>query len=92
VTAPKYAKKVDLNQAEIVDALRKIGCQVEIIGSPVDILVGLRAHNFLFEIKRPGQKPRTKKQRDFLKNWNGQVRVVETSEEAIRVVTRAYEG
>ena len=87
---PRYAASTDLNQAEIVDALRKIGCQVEIIGTPVDLLVGLRVHNFLLEIKRPGEKPRTQKQRDFLRDWPGQVRVVETPEEAIRVVTRAY--
>ena len=88
--APKYAKKVDLNQSEIVDALRKIGCVVIIIGKPVDLLVGYRAHNFLVEIKRPGEKPRTKDQIDFLKTWKGQVRICETAEEAIRLVTRAY--
>ena len=89
---PRYAASTDLNQKEIVSALRKVGCQVEIIGKPVDLLVGYRVHNFLLEIKRPGQKPRTKAQKDFLKDWKGQVRVVETPEEAIRVVTRAYKG
>jgi uracil-DNA glycosylase len=87
---PKYAKKVDLNQQEIIDALRACGYSVVVIGEPVDLLVGGRAHNWLFEVKRPGEKPRTKKQKEFLATWPGQVRVVETPEEAIRVVTRSY--
>ncbi len=86
MSAPHYAKKVDLNQAEIVDALRKAGISVEIIGEPLDLLCGHNATNVLLEIKRPGQKPRTKKQKAFFKNWKGQARIVETAEEAIAVV------
>lgn len=89
---PRYAATVDLNQAEIVDALRAIGCSVYIVGLPVDLLVGYRARNFLIEVKRPGEKPRTKKQKEFLAGWKGQVRVVETPEEAIDLVTGAYRG
>jgi hypothetical protein len=88
---PKYAASVDLNQQEIIDALKKIGCDVLAIGTPVDLLVGYRAHNFLIEVKRPGEKPRTEVQRTFLSTWKGQVRVVETAEEAIALVTRAYQ-
>ena len=92
MTAPKYAKTVDLNQSEIVDALRQIGCAVEIIGCPVDLLCGYRKHNFLIEIKRPGVRPRKDQeaQREFLKNWPGQVRQLSTVEEAIQLVTGAY--
>jgi Holliday junction resolvase len=50
--APKYAKTVDANQQEIVDALRQIGCEVVVIGTPVDILCGFRKRNFLIEVKR----------------------------------------
>jgi hypothetical protein len=92
VIYPKYAKKVDLNQQEIVDALKKIGCAVVVIGTPVDLLVGLGARNYLIEIKRPGEKPRTKNQKRFLTHWPGQVRICETAEEAITLVTRAYES
>ena len=97
MTAPKYAKTVDVNQQEIVDALKEIGCQVVVIGTPVDLLVGYSGrhgrHNFLIEVKRPGAyvDKRQKAQRQFLKDWPGQVRVVQTPEEAIRLVTRAYE-
>lgn len=93
MVAPKYAKTVDLNQSEIVEALRDIGCGVEIIGRPVDLLVGYRKRNFLIEIKRVGayRDKRQKEQRDFIENWPGQVRVCSTAEEAIRLVTRSYE-
>lgn len=93
MVAPKYAKTVDLNQQEIVDALRQIGCQVVVIGTPVDLLCGYRKRNFLIEVKRPGayMDKRQKAQRDFLKDWPGQVRKLSTVDEAIRLVTRAYE-
>lgn len=92
---PKYAQSVDGNQKEIIDALEKIGCTVVAIGTPVDILVGYRARNFLIEIKDPdssyGKKDQgTKAQRDFFATWQGQVRVCRSAEEAIRLVTRAY--
>jgi len=87
---------VDANQQSIVDDLRKAGYSVEIIGKPVDILVSSPktkyASNFLFEIKRVGARPRKdqKKQQDWIKNWPGQVRVIETAEDAIQVMERAY--
>lgn len=87
--APKYAKSVDLNQNEIVNALKQIpGCSVMVIGNPVDLLVGYRAKNILFEIKRPGQRPRTDTQKQFLKDWQGQVRIVTTIEDAIDCVLK----
>ena len=90
---PRYAASTDLNQKEIVDALKKIGCDVETIGRPVDLLVGYRKRNFLIEVKRPKAyiDKRQKAQRDFLKNWKGQVRQISTVDEAIRLVTKAYE-
>ena len=85
---PKYGASTDLNQKEIVDALKKIGCQVLVIGTPVDLLVGRGGKNLLIEVKRPGEKPRTQAQREFLATWKGQVRVVTTAEEAIEAVER----
>ena len=87
---PRYAASVDLNQQEIIDALKKIGCTVVAIGTPVDLLVGYRKRNFLIEVKRPGEKVRTETQRDFLADWKGQVRICSTVGEAIRLVTCAY--
>ena len=90
--APKYAKSTDLNQKEIVDALNEIpGVKALVVGYPVDLSVGFRARNIYLEIKRPGEKPRTQAQRDFLKTWPGQVRVVESIDEAIDCVLGCYE-
>jgi len=92
VSMPRYAASVDSNQQEIIDALEKIGCSVVVIGRPVDLLCGLGKRNFLIEVKRPGAytDKRQKAQREFLENWPGQVRVVQSAEEAIRLVTHAY--
>lgn len=91
--ALRYAAKVDGNQADIVEALRNIGCVVEIIGRPVDLLVGYRTHNFLLECKQKGKENRKdqQKQRDWMAAWPGQVRVVFTPDEAVKLVTEAYE-
>ena len=90
---PKYGASVDENQAEIVNALRLIGCQVESIGKPVDLLVGFRSLNFLLECKLPDTNYKgTQQQRDFIKYWPGQVRVVHTAEEAIELVQKSYGG
>ena len=93
----KYANQRDENEKEIRDALVAIGCTVEAIGRPVDLLVGYRARNFLIEVKNPdtryGKEDRgTKAQREFFKTWQGQVRKVYTVEEAIDVVTKSYRG
>lgn len=92
MSAPKYAKKVDDNQAEIVAALRGIGCDVVIIGGPVDLLVGYRKLNFLVECKKRGKENRSdqRDQQEFIRNWRGQVRYCADADEAIRLVTRSY--
>ncbi len=56
----RRAAKVDANQSEIVDALRRAGASVELLhqvgaGCP-DILVGFRGFNYLFEIKVAKEK------------------------------------
>ena len=92
MTMPRYAASVDGNQKEIIDALKEIGCSVVAIGTPVDLLVGYRKHNFLIEVKRPGEKVRTDAQRQFLTSWKGQCRVCSSVEEACKLVTYAYQS
>ena len=82
---PKYAAKIDLNQAEIVFALRKIGCTVEPLhsvgrGVP-DLLVGRHGCNYLFEIKT-GKKKLNPLQVEWHRDWRGQVTVIRTWQEA----------
>lgn len=82
-------KRVDANQAEIVDALRKVGATVqslhEVGMSCPDLLVGFRGFNFLLEIKgkqgklSPGQIL-------WHALWRGQVSTVRTVDEALEAI------
>lgn len=83
--------RTDANQNEIVNALEKIGCTVYKIGRPVDLLVGYSCKNFIFECKSKAGKP-TPFQDVFIRSWKGQVRIVRSPEEAIKVVTESYGG
>ena len=91
---PRYRPRVDANQKEIVHALQAIGCSVETIGKPVDLLVGYRGQTFLLECKNPDTaygrkaKPGTIVQRDFFRGWKGQLAIVSSPEEAIEVVSK----
>lgn len=89
------AAKIDANQNEIVSALRKIGCSVQILSSVgkgcPDILVGFRGKNFLIEIKDGNKPPSGQKltpdQVEWHASWNGQVSVANSVEAAIEIVT-----
>ncbi|MCH2247846.1 MAG: hypothetical protein MK111_24995 [Crocosphaera sp.] len=84
-------KRTDKNQAEIVKALRAAGCTVTSLhevgrGCP-DIVVGYRGANFLIEIKNPktyGKLNET--QVKWHSRWCGQVAVVRSIQQALRVV------
>ena len=88
------AAKIDANQNEIVDALRKIGCSVQILssigkGCP-DILVGFKGLNLLMEIKDgnkpPGARNLTPDQVEWHGKWNGEVVIAESVDDAIQSV------
>ena len=49
--APRRARRVDANQARIIDALRKAGAWVHEIGDPFDLLCRFRRQWFVIEIK-----------------------------------------
>lgn len=75
----------DANEAEIVDALRTIGCSVVRLsekGIP-DLLVGFKGNTFLLEVKLPlgakGGKSHselTKDQQAFFEQWRGKEPVI----------------
>jgi hypothetical protein len=67
----RHAARVDENQKTIVDALRKAGAYVWIIGLPVDLLVGYKNRTILVEIKSTSKKRLTGLQADFFENWSG---------------------
>ena len=90
----RYAAKIDSNQNEIVDALRKAGASVQSLaalgkGVP-DLLVAIRGVNLLMEIK-DGNKPKSaqKLTEDQLKwhgAWQGPVCIVDSPEAALRML------
>jgi len=79
-------RKVDANQGEIVDALRRTGYSVEIIsdvgrGVP-DLLVGRDGYNMLIEVKS-GDAGLTDDEQARASAWRGQYSVVRSPEHAI---------
>jgi len=83
----RYAARVDANQAAIVEALRKAGAYVWIIGLPVDIMAGYKGHTLLMEIKRDSKAKKTALQVDFFEKWTGGTLCrVDSVEAALRVL------
>ena len=94
-----YAANVDGNQGEIVRVLRLAGYTVQVLnqvkdGCP-DLLVGAYGRNILLEVKNPEQDPCKRVLNDaeakWHRTWRGQVAVVETPEEAIKMVRAVLE-
>jgi hypothetical protein len=84
----RHAARVDENQKTIVDALRKAGAYVWIIGLPVDLLVGFKNHTFLVEIKSTSKKRLTGLQADFFENWSGSTLArIDSPEAALRMLS-----
>lgn len=84
--------KVDANQAEIVDALRRAGCSVQVLaavghGCP-DLLVGRAGRQYLLEVKNlSGRGKRlTPDQLAWIAAWRGSVAVVTSISEAFAAV------
>lgn len=85
--------KVDANQKEIVAALREIGATVQHLhgvgsGCP-DLLCGFAGQNILLEVKDGDKPPSARKlnkwQQKWHDEWNGQVAVVNSIDEALKV-------
>jgi len=87
----RYRNRRDENEKEIITALESIGCTVYPMDQPCDLLVGRGGKNILIEIKNPskpkGDRKKTDAQREFFASWKGQVRIVETVDEAIALIT-----
>jgi Holliday junction resolvase len=86
-----YARKVDVNQTEIVETLRKAGADVYILsmvgrGIP-DLMVCYNGETILMEIKRDAKAKYTKDQLKFIANWKGgPLARVDSPESALRVI------
>ena len=96
----KYAARVDANQAEIVDTLRKMGCSVQHLhavgGGVPDLLIGYRGVNVLLELKDGKKPPSKQKSTDaqviWHDAWRGQVAVVTSVKEALEAVGVPFRG
>ena len=90
------ACKKDANQNDIVAALIAIGCTVADTsmagdGFP-DLVVGIAGTNLLLEVKDEAQPPSkqrlTTDQQLFHSQWKGPIYVVNSVDQAIRIVNR----
>ena len=85
-----YARKTDTNQAEIVKALRKLGCSVHSLhkvgqGLP-DLLVGYRGRNLSVEVKAE-KGTYTPDQIAWLDKWRARVYTIRSVEEVCELVS-----
>lgn len=83
--------RADLNQSKIVKALRSVGATVEITsqqgnGFP-DLVCGIFGKNYLIEVKNPETKGKLRATQEIFRDkWKGNVHVVNSVEEALRVI------
>jgi hypothetical protein len=95
----RRAARIDGNQRIVVDAVRVIGASVQSLAGVgngcLDLLVGYRGMNFIFELKDPNKPPShrrlTEAQVDWLANWKGQALPVLSANQMIREVLRLSE-
>jgi len=92
----RYANRIDANQNDIVDALRKAGATVRIItmgdGVP-DLLVGYMGYTLLLEVKDGKKVPSARKLTDaeqkFFNEWTGGLlAIVNSVEEALAMLKK----
>jgi hypothetical protein len=81
----RHDNRVDANQDEIVRALRRVGATVEVIGQPLDLLVGYHGVNYLLECKTK-RGTLTMGQVDFTAHWRGHWDVVRSVDEALQAI------
>ena len=86
----QYRKRVDENQKVIVAMLRDMGASVIPLhwvgrGFP-DLAVGWKGLNYLFEVKNTSKKL-TPKEAEFFKAWKGQAHVIESFDDAWRILS-----
>jgi len=87
-----HGGRIDKNQPAIVKELRGLGYSVESTASLgdgfPDIIVGAAGRNFLFEIKESEAAKLTPPEETFARDWCGQLHRIETSEQAIKIITK----
>ena len=93
----RRAARTDDNHQQIVKELRCLGYSCHSTaavgdGFP-DICVGANRMVFLFEIKDPAKPPSARKltyaEERFHKQWKGQVDIIHSTEDALRIIKNA---
>lgn len=92
----RRAARVDDNQKQIVEALRRVGASVLItsqLKNAFDILVGYKGINYIMEIKDgnkpPSQRKLTKGEQNFKDNWKGgEYYIVNSINEALNIILK----
>ena len=94
------AARVDENQPEIVRLLQQHFVSVQQLhmvgrGCP-DIICGWQGTNYLFEIKNPKKPPNQRKltpdELEFMHTWKGQVAVIHTAADALKIMGIEIKG
>jgi hypothetical protein len=93
----RRAAKIDANQSEVVDALRKIGCSVTLLaavgdGVP-DLLVGYRSRTIMLEVKDGRKPPSARRLTPDQERWHsawrgGPVWTVTSAQQAVEIMMR----
>ena len=90
----RRAAKVDANQSDIVDALRKVGASVtpahSMGGGFPDLVVGYQGETYLLEVKDGDKPPSARKltpdQEKWHAEWKGHKAVVKSVKEALTAI------
>ncbi|MDQ6968710.1 MAG: hypothetical protein Q9M14_08530 [Mariprofundaceae bacterium] len=83
--------RVDINQAEIVAALRQVGATVQHLhgvgqGCP-DLLIGFRSENYLIEVKTKSKASKLNAlQERWHSDWRGSVNVARCVDDALTII------
>jgi hypothetical protein len=80
----RIVHRSDPNQPEIVKFARSVGATVDIIGEPVDLLVGWKGRNLLWEVKPDPKAKLRPSQVEFFEKWRGSVERIDSVEDAAR--------
>ena len=85
------AKRVDVNQKDIVNALKMFGVSVVDLSSVgkgcPDLLIGFKNKTYLIEVKRDSKAKFTPQQLQFNESWRGGLVVrVETVQDALALL------
>lgn len=86
-----YAKRVDVNQSEIVKTFKSLGCSVVDLsrvgsGCP-DLVVGINGVTVFVEIKSSEKAKYTKHQLEFMAAWRGgAIARIDSVDAAVRLV------